>query len=262
MVFYTAMDLNRQVMLYNDKLGLDLDGKKISECIDIIINECPQLHSTQDLKELAKTNLKSIETEYGYKAVRLFMYDTVKQCLLQSYTGKDKLQIKYEKLIKHIREFHESKLGDLRLTLDIYNYYKLLEDVIDEEYGVITYYNNRLYSLVKTLDITNYNEDVVNVLNDTLKSELKFSGDKYYIKQDLKNPEILKMLYEHIAEEHFDETVVQDYNIFIDYDGYGNEYYLTDYEESWYDENGVYHCIMWDKESSIDDYKRIGLLND
>lgn len=261
MVFYTAMDLNRQVMLYNDRLGLDLDGKKISECIDIIINECPQLHSMQELKELARANLKTIEKEYGYKAVRLFMYDTVKQCMLQSFTGKNKLQIKYEKLIKHIREFHESKLKCLRLTLDIYNYYKLLEDVLDEEYGVMTYYNNRLYSIVKTLDITNYKEDVVNVLNDTLYSELKFSGDKYYIKQDLKNPEILKMLYEHIAEEHFDETVVMDYNILTEYDGYGNEYYMSDYEHFWYDEDGTYHCVMWEKESTIDDYKRVGLPN-
>lgn len=258
MVFYTPLDLDRQIMLYVDRLNLDLDGKKIGECVDIIIDKCPQLHSKQFLKELAKSNLKKIETEYGFKAVRLFMYDTVKQCLLQSYTGKDKLQMKYEKLLKHIREYHESNLKDLRLTLDVYNYYKILEDVLDEEYGLIQYYNNRLYSLVKTLSISNYDANVVNVLYDTLKNELKFSGDKYYIKQDLRNPDVLKMLYEHIAEEHFDESVVQDINIFTEYDGYGNEYYLHDYQEVWYDEEG-YHCVMWDKPSTIDDYVKVGL---
>lgn len=260
MVFYSALDLDKQIILYSDYFGLDLNGKKIGECIDIIRENCPKLHSDDELKELAKDNLKSIEREYGFKAVRLFMYDTMKQSLLQLYTGKNKLQIKYEKLLKDIRKYHENKL-DLKLTLDIYNYYRILEDVFDEEYGVMNYYNNRLYSIVKTLDIAYYNKDVVNVLYDILYSELKMSGDKYYIKQDLKCPEVLKMLYEHIAEEHFDENVVMDYNILTEYDGYGNEYYISDYQESWVDENG-YHCRFFEKESTIDDYNKVGLLKE
>lgn len=258
MVFYTALDLNKQVGLYNDKLGLDLEGKPIRECVEIIINECPQLHSLDYLKSLARNNLKSIESEFGYKALRLHMHDTVKQCLLQSFTGKDKLQLKYYKLLRDLRSYHQSKLGELRLTLDVYNYYRVLEEVNADEYGVLSYYNDRLYSLLKTLSITYYDDVIVEALHDALYNELCMSGDKYYIQHDLRDKNVLKMLFEHVAEENYDETVVKDINIFTDYDGYGNEYYLHDYAESWTDEEG-YHYHLDEKESDIYDYIRIGL---
>ena len=261
MVFYTPLDRNRQVGLYVDKLGLDLDGKTIRECVDIIIKECPQLHSLDYLRELARSNLKSIESEFGYKALRLHMYDTVKDSLLQSFTGKDKLQRKYEKLLTDVRRYHEDRLGELRLTLDIYNYYTVLEEVNKEEYGLLHYYNDRLYSLLKTLSITYYDENIVEALHDALYDELCISGDKYYIQHDLKDKKVLMMLFEHVAEENFDEAVVKGVNMLTDYDGYGNEYYLLDYQESWTDDEG-YHSRSWAKESDIYDYIRVGLPTD
>ena len=261
MVFFTQGELERQIANYNDKFNLDLDGKSIKECIEIIMEVCPQLHSDEYLKELARSNLKSIEKTYGFKALRLFMYETVKQCALKSFQREDLLERKYRKLIKEVREYHESNIK-LKLILDIYRYYIFLEEMFDEEYGSIDYYNNRLYSILKTLDICYYNGEVVNSLHNFLYNELCFSGDKYYIKKDLKNPDVLKMLYEHVAEENGDETVVQSYNIYTEYDGYGNEYYISDYEESWTDEDGTYHCRTWAKPSTIEDYVKLGLPND
>ena len=170
--------------------------------------------------------------------------------------------MKYEKLLHHLREYHQNRLNCLRLTLDVYNYYRVLEDVCREEYGLLTYHNNRLYSLLKTLSITYYDTDVVEALHDSLYSELCMSGDNYYIHHDLKDKKVLMMLFEHVAEENFDERVVKGVTLITDYDGYGNEYYLHDYSESWYDDEGYYNYRSWAKESSIYDYVRVGLPTD
>ena len=255
------MDLESQIVLYNNKFNLKLNGKKISECITIIRDSCPKLHSQEELHELAKNNLKAIEKEYGFKALRLYIYDTCKQDLLPSFTGKDPLQEKYKKLLKDLKEYHNNlRDKELTLTLDVYLYHRELETVYNEEYGFLKDYNNRLYSIMKTIHITNYDKNVIDSLSDYLESNLLFANAKYYLDKDLTNIEVLKMLYEHIAEESFDEDVVMDMDIFREYDGYGNEYWIHDYSESWEDEKW-YHYRSWEKESSIDDYERVGLPN-
>lgn len=261
MVFYTPMDLHNQVGLYEDKFNLDLEGKKISECIHIIRDVCPRLHSDNELREFALRNLHRIEEEYGFRALRLFIYDVTKQSLLQSFTGKDALQEKYEKLIHDMKEYHKNFHEEFDLILDVYLYYRILEDVYNEEYGFLKDFNNHLYSIMKTIHISNYDKNVIDSLEDYLYSSLRMANGKYYLRQDLKDPKVLRMLYEHIAEESFDKDVIMDMNIFKDYDGYGNEYWIHDYSESWTDEDGGYHYRSWEKESSIDDYERIGLPN-
>lgn len=260
MVFYTISDLHKQIGLYCEKFGLNLDGKQISECISILVDYCPRLHTDIELEEMAINNLKAIESEYGFKALRLFIYDVCKQSLLQSFTGPDRLQKKYEKLIKHLKDFHYDMFSkDLTLTLDVYRYFKFIEDVYDSEYGFIKDFDNRLFALIKTIKVTNYNPDVINVLKDTLKMTLMFSNAKYYLKQDFTDVEILRMLYEHLAEENFDELEVKDYNICTEYDGFGNEYWIHQYFESWTDEDGTHHYCSWKPEHTINNYIRIGL---
>lgn len=261
MVFYTASDLDRQIVLYMEKFNLDLNGKKIKDCIEIIRENCPKLHTDEELKELACNNLKAIENEYGYKALRIFIYDVCKQDLLQSFTGKDRLQEKYEKLIKELKEYHNNLRDQkLTLTLDVYLYYKLLEEVYNEEYGFLTDWHNHLYCVMKTINISNYNEEVIKALQHWIKSSLTMAKGTYYLKQDLTDPKVLNMLYEHIAEEFLDEEVVMDsMDIFKDYDGYGNEYWTHDYSESWTDEDGTHHYRSWEPEHTINDYIRVGL---
>lgn len=259
MVFYTPLDLDRQIMLYSDKFNLDLDGMKIGRCIEIIRENGSKLHNEEQLKELAYNNLKAIEYEYGFKALRLYIYDTCKQNLLQSFTGKDRLQEKYEKLLKEVKKFHNNHRDqELTLTLDVYLYYNLLEEVYDEEYGFLKDWNNQLYSIMKTINLTNYDENVVKSLTPYLESTLQFANGKYYLRQDLKNREVLKMLFEHIAEENMDELLVKGYNICTEYDGYGNEYWIHNYSESWHDDNG-HHYRSWEPEHTIEDYIKVGL---
>lgn len=259
MVAYTKGDLENQLVKYEKKLGLNFDKLTYREAITIIQSSCPKLHSTEELRKLALKNLKTIEKEFGFKALRLFMYDTCKGALLQSFTGKDILQLKYEKLIKDIKKYHGKLINELHLQLDFFVYFKVLEEEYQNNYGFIQQYNNKLYAILKTLNITNYAPELINVLQEELKWQLEFAGDKYYINQDLKDREVLDMLFEHIAEEFFDEEIVHDVELFYDYDGYGNEYFLPDYQKSWIDEDGTRHFRSWEKESSINDYEKRGL---
>ena len=50
-----------------------------------------------------------------------------------------------------------------------------------------------------------------------LERYLIISGDKYYQTQDLKDPAILEMLYEHITEEAFDSVQYLFDDIFVFY---------------------------------------------
>lgn len=260
MVFYTPLDYDRQLALYSDKFNINLNGKKRGECANIIRNYCPRLHTEEELQKMAYNNLKAIEHEYGYKALRIFAYDVIKQDLLQSFTGKDRLQEKYEKLIDDVKKYH-NKMRDeeLELTLDVYEYYKILEEVYNEKYGMLKDWNHQLYCIMKTIQITNYKEDVIEALQNHLELVLTMCNGKYYLQQDLKNPKILKMLYQHIAEETFDEMEVMDYNICTEYDGYGNEYWIHEYSKSWTDDEGRHHYQSWEPQHTIEDYEKVGL---
>ena len=72
MVFFTATDLETQIRMYAEKLDLNFTGKKMSECVEEIINICPRLHSFDEIRKYALRNLKAIEKEYGYKGLMIF----------------------------------------------------------------------------------------------------------------------------------------------------------------------------------------------
>lgn len=256
MVFFTATDLETQIRMYAEKLDLNFTGKKMSECVEEIINICPRLHSFDEIRKYALRNLKAIEKEYGYKGLRIFYWSIIKQNLLKSFQGDDMLEDKYSKLIHHMKKYHMDNLLEwIELQLDYMNYTKLLEDVYDEEYGVITDWNYNLFSTVKVIRNSNYDPVIVESLQGELRKWLSWCNGKYYLRQDLSDREVLDMLYEHVVEESFlDKTVYQGHEMFQNYDGYGGTYYVHEYSESFTDEDG-FHGRFWNKPSSIEDYQ-------
>lgn len=264
MVKYTQSDYERQIVNFKEKLGLDFEGKTYGECVDIIIEVCPRMNSFIYLKGFALENLKKIERKFGFKALRLFHHDYIKGSLLQSFTGPDIVQMKYKKLLEEINEYHNNLVAqELELTLDYFNYMKVLEEVYHEEYGVIFDYKNRIYSILKTINATYYSPDVIKSLEKYLYDYLRIAGDKYYVNKDLTDKCVLEMLWEHIGEENYDEEVVRGADVFYDYDGYGNEYFIPDYMKSWTtindDGTRTHHGKISSPNSTIEDYKKLGL---
>jgi len=263
MVFYTASDLERQICFYMEKLNLDLDGVKIKDCITTIIETCPKLHSFEEIREYALRNLKAIEKEYGYKGLRIFYWSYIKQDLLKSFQGDDMLEEKYDGLINHMKKYHRENLLEwIELQLDYMNYSKVLEEVYNEEYGNLTDRNYNLFSTIKVIHNSNYNQVVVEALQGELEKWLSWSNGKYYLRQDLSDHDVLELLYEHVVEESFlDNSLYQGHELFYDYDGYGGTYFIDDYTESWSDENG-YHARIRKKPSGINDYQLKGSVDD
>ena len=74
MVMYTPLDLHKQIGLYNDKFNLELDGKTVKECLNIIQKECTRLHSTEEIREYCRRNLELIVEKYDYDTLRIWYY--------------------------------------------------------------------------------------------------------------------------------------------------------------------------------------------
>lgn len=229
MVFFTRGDLEGLLWAYAEEYSLDFKDKTVNECISIIRDKF-QIKTTQELYVLAEQNLEKIYSTFSFKGLRIFYYSFIKDDNLKSFVGDDPLEQKYYRLIKDIKKYHHGLLvGVLEYQLEYYLYCFELETAYKNEYGVLNTKDVHLYSLLKTIDYAFYDEEVILALHSHLYNLLKGGGDKYYIRKDLTDPDNIRMLFNHVAEENFDGDVVKGPGL-IDYDdGYGNrEYYEYD----------------------------------
>ena len=208
MVFFSRGDLERLLWKYAEEYSLDFKDKTIDECISIIRDKF-QIKTTDELYVLAEQNLEKIYSTFSFKGLRIFHYSFI---------------------IADIKKYHNDLLKDvLEYQLEYYLYCFELEKAYRDRFGELNTADVNLYSLLKTIDYCFYDEEVILALHSHLYNLLKWSGDKYYICKELTDPDNIRMLFNHVAEENFDKTVVKGPGL-IDYDdGYGNrEYYEYD----------------------------------
>lgn len=229
MVFFSRGDLERLLWKYAEEYSLDFKDKTIDECISIIRDKF-QIKTTDELYVLAEQNLEKIYSTFSFKGLRIFHYSFIKDDNLKRYIGDDPLEQKYYRLIADIKKYHNDLLKDvLEYQLEYYLYCFELEKAYRDRFGELNTADVNLYSLLKTIDYAFYDEEVILALHSHLYNLLKWSGDKYYICKELTDPDNIRMLFNHVAEENFDKKVVKGPGL-IDYDdGYGNrEYYEYD----------------------------------
>ena len=229
MVFFSRGDLERLLWKYAEEYGLDFKDKTVNECISIIRDKF-QIKTTDELYVLAEQNLEKIYSTFSFKGLRIFYYSFIKDDNLKSFVGDDPLELKYYRLIADIKKYHHGLLEDvLEYQLEYYLYCFELEKAYRDRFGELNTADVNLYSLLKTIDYCFYDEEVILALHSHLYNLLKGGGDKYYIRKDLTDPDNIRMLFNHVAEENFDGDVVKGPGL-IDYDdGYGNrEYYEYD----------------------------------
>lgn len=229
MVFFSRGDLERLLWKYAEEYGLDFKDKTVNECISIIRDKF-QIKTTDELYVLAEQNLEKIYSTFSFKGLRIFHYSFIKDDNLKRYIGDDPLEQKYYRLIVDIKKYHHGLLEDvLEYQLEYYLYCFELEKAYRDRFGELNTADVNLYSLLKTIDYCFYEEEVILALHSHLYNLLKWGGDKYYICKDLTDPDNIRMLFNHVAEENFDKDVVKGPGL-LDYDdGYGNrEYYEYD----------------------------------
>ena len=234
-MFYSPLDLDKEIYKYQDQLGLEFHGKTYDDIFREISEECPFIYSDEELRGMCKENLHRIQETYGFRGVRVWFHNAKQNLMLKNlcrdedgWGGQDMLERKYYKLIPHIWNFHNERLFKSEHFLNYMRYYRLLEDVFEEEYGDLFEIRlsfdepNPLYYILKTIHLSYYDKMVIEGLHDTIRKYLSLYGCKYYLSLDLYDEENLEELYLHLAEESWDGDAYEGFTIFHSNDGWGN----------------------------------------
>lgn len=216
-------DLERAIYDLEKHFKVDYDGKTNRECIEELRKLCPQLHSEKELRTFAENLIKAIEDRFGYKGLRVWYRVAMKY----AFFGHEMLSMKYYKLLDDIKEFvNEYRINQgLTLKLDVFITTLYIQDYYKKKYGVLNEdYLDDLYSILRTIHLMGYDEDLIESLQDVLELCLIRARERYYLNKDLKKVEIIKELYEYVGEEFGDDDNYQGMKLFYDFDGYGGTY--------------------------------------
>lgn len=217
----TQGQLEHAIIDLEDHFHVKYDGKTNGECIEELRKLCPKLHSNEELQEYAKDILHKIHDKYGFTGLRTWYRTQMRN----AFFGHELLSEKYSKLLKEIRDYINSyrEEHDLTLTLDVYILSIEAQKIYKKEYGVLKEGNLiDAYSILRTIHLMYYDEDLIESLTDALEVSLIQSGERYYLNQDLKDKEIIQELFIYFSEELGMDDVYQGHDMFHTYDGYGN----------------------------------------
>lgn len=199
---------------------VDYDGLTIKESINNLRQLCPKLHTDEELREFSKQLVENIYQEFGFTGLRIWY-----SLHMSSIFPNSDLEMKYHKLdkdiVNYVNQFREE--SGIILSIDVYLSVIYLKEYFKKEYGLI--HEDVLpdvHSILRTIYLTGFNEEVINLLAETLEFELKCSGDNFYHEKDLTDVNVLKELYEYTGEEIGEDDCYKGHWLGHDYDGYGN----------------------------------------
>lgn len=216
----TIGDLERAIYELSNYFNVDYNGLTNRECIEKLRKLCDKLHSDSFLKQFSKNLLFEIKEEFGFTGLRVWYSLTMKHAVFSN----ELLSMKYFLLHKDILNFVNEycKKEGIELVLDIYLAGIYLKKSFMDEFGFIDVEENKdLYYLLRTIHLSDYNPILINELHYLIEMELWKSQDKYFIKKDLRDEDILKELFIYLGEEFGDDEVYKGHKLFYDYDGYG-----------------------------------------
>lgn len=215
----TVGDVESAIYDFEKHFNVKYDGLTNRECIENLRSLCPKLHSEDELKEFADNLLTAILEEFGFKGLRIWylVYIRYSICI---YEG---MYEKYYKLCKDIYTFVDEYRQDYGLTLKLDVFLAVVEirELYKKRFGELEDRPMRLYSLVQTIHLSNYNPKVISELTYLVEQELWVAGDRYYCKQDLTSKNVLQELYVYLGELMNDDDVYKGHRVFYNYDGYG-----------------------------------------
>lgn len=269
MVFYTPLDLDKELMKYQEKLNLDFHGKKYDEIFRIISENCPHIKSDDELYDIAVHNLLKIREEYGMRGLRVWYHSAKKNLMLKNlcrdedgWGGDDIIERKYYRLIPDIWEYHNNLMFQSDYFLNYMRYFKILENAYYDEYGNL--FERRwiddepddLYHLMKAIHLTYYNRDVIKSMLPSIKDHLVWNNCNYYLSLDLTDEKVLNDIYLHLAEEVGDSEAFKGFEIFYSNDGWGNVIF-DKWEHAKTPNGGIMSKLIRPNTSRVD-FKKMG----
>lgn len=207
------------------ELGFDmkeLDGKSYEEVHSKILELKPELHTREELKELANKLTYKLLKEYDFDAYRIYVsYPMIRT---KGYCGFDEVH-----LYKHIHEAMNCytkaflKMHQIHHYLDLAILEHEFSKIYGDKYGFLSMFTDDcsdLIHLMKMVERRDFDPKYIEVIELDIEDALIKAGDKFFHKQDLTDRDTITQLYK-IVGEHYGLDGYR-FDIFHDYDGYGN----------------------------------------
>lgn len=207
-----------------EELGFDfeeLSGENYRNIHDKILKVKPELHTREELKELAQNLSNKILDEYGFDAWRVFSrYPLIRT---KGYKGFDEVYL-YKKI--HIAMGCTAKafccMHQISHNLDKAILEYEFSEIYANKYGFLSHMVGDCEELILLLKMINrhrFDPEFIKTIEIDLEIALVEAGDKFFHKH-LDDETLIRQLYQIAGETYgFDEYR---FGIFQDYDGYGN----------------------------------------
>ena len=200
------------------------DGETYGAIHERILESNPKLHTRDELKTFAAELLDKLLDEFGFKATRVFAYYPL--ISTEEYIGFQEVYL--------YRNIHDAmgfttqafcRLNKILEPLDKKVFQYEFKQVYNERFGffslsALDHGAIELIHFMRLLRQHHFDEKYLTLLEEDIKTCLIQIGDKHFHKLDLTNKDNILLLYEVCGifygfhEYRFD--------IFQDYDGYGN----------------------------------------
>ena len=193
------------------------DGETYQVAYERLLDKISDLHTKEELEEIASQLLNKLVEEYGLHAVRIFAdYPLI---YMKGYKGFDQVYL-YENI--HASMGATSKafmlMNKISLKLDKAILENEFRNVFRTEYGYINP-DSRLIELITLVHEHFYDQSYIEFLSKDIKISLEACGDKYFHKKEL-DEEVMREIYKTIGEDIGFPEYRFGFN--QDYDGFGN----------------------------------------
>ena len=199
------------------------NGEKFGIIHKRLLNNCPKLHTRNDLKELSKLFINDFLKNFGPNELRIWY-----ECTAPLTFSDEMLAMKYNKLLDIHNEWVYKWLKNHNIILNVDALLFGIEIRKEYKKSGVNFNENRkelilqLWGIIKTIHDGHYNKDLINMLENYIKILLQVCEANYYANLDLKNKEVLKNLYNTLCEVNHTSDGFKGHEMFYDYDGYGN----------------------------------------
>lgn len=213
------------VKVAQEELGLkleELDGKSYEEIHNKILKQIPNLHTREELRQLAKVLTSQLIDEYEFNAYRIFAsYPLIRT---KGYNGFQEVYL-YEKIHKAMActtkafcYLHNIE-HDIDKAILEYEFSKIYEN----DYGFLSCLVDdcdELIFIMQMIERHGFDKKFIETVTPDLEMALIKAGDNFFYKQNLSDRNIIKNLYQIVGERYGLDGFR--FDIFHDYDGYGN----------------------------------------
>jgi hypothetical protein len=210
--------------------NVEIKGEMKYEDVYAKIGEKVKMLSLDDINNLAQKLIDDFINENSGHHLRIW-----NKCCNQGIFNDEELEHKYYRLVKELREWYGNwlkiNLDDVTYKIEAYLIGRKVDSLLNQYSFNCEDKCDQLWGLIKTIHNSFYNQELIDSLSDIIEQLVHWCCPKDYIEYDLTDKEILHQLYIELCEELHKKDGFQGFDLFHDFDGYGNTIFSLDGSE-------------------------------